>query len=207
MAALWRPASSGDVLLIQSPATRTGREKPERARRTSRPRVDRWLGGGVDRGRRRLRELGTSLLQGRRQGFARTRIVVHHQHADPVENRVTRSLRLGRNHRRVHAGLQWEGHGERGPLPGARTHRLDRPAMRVNQLADDREPEAEAAMAPRAGAVPLAERFEDVRQQRWRDSLARVAHDEAQGVVGAFELHLYSPAGWRELDRIRDQVP
>src|SRR5439155_25647875 len=105
------------------------------------------------------------------------------------------------------AGLQGEGHGERGPLPGARTRRLDRPAMQVNQLTDECEPEAEAAMAARAGAVPLAERFEDVRQQLWRDSLARIAHDEPHGVVAAFESHLYSPARWRELDRILDQVP
>ena len=63
----------------------------------------------------------------------------------------------------------------RAPFPFACAVRLHRSGMKLDQMADDGEPEAQPAMAPADGAVLLAEAIEHHGQEIRGDSLAVVA--------------------------------
>ena len=71
----------------------------------------------------------------------------------------------------------------------------------------DREAEAEAAVRARDGRVLLAERLEDVRQERRLDARAGVAHDDLDVRVLALHADVDPAALGRELHRVREQVP
>src|ERR687888_338594 len=71
---------------------------------------------------------------------------------------------------------QREPQGERGPLAGAATLRVRGSAVRLDDVPDDGEPEAEAAVRACGGAVGLAEALEDEGEEVRANALARVAH-------------------------------
>ena len=85
-----------------------------------------------------------------------------------------------------HAGAVGDHAGCRGnatvnvvPRLGLALH-IDPPAVRLHQLAGNRQPQpAAGAGGVAAGAVAAPEAVEDVGQLRWRDALARVAHLDA----------------------------
>ena len=60
------------------------------------------------------------------------------------------------------------------PRPGPSLARLDLAAVQLDDVADDREAEAEPAVRTRDGRVALAEAIEDERQQVRRDPFAVV---------------------------------
>src|SRR5207247_2379650 len=79
--------------------------------------------------------------------------------------------------------------------------------VQLDEMAHDREAEAEAAVATRARALRLAKAIEDVRQELRTDAGARVRHDDACLARPGFEHHVDATARWRELDRVRQEVP
>ena len=86
--------------------------------------------------------------------------------------------------------------------------RLHRAVVHLDDVADDGEPEAEAALAPRAGAGALAEALEDVGQERGVDPGAGVPHGELEAIVPARAAPRSPvPPGGRELDGVGEQVP
>src|SRR3954464_10919740 len=62
----------------------------------------------------------------------------------------------------------------RAPLPPAALG-ADRAAVQLDEVADDRQAEAETAMAPLRAGVPLAKPLEDVRQKCFRDARSGIA--------------------------------
>src|SRR5262249_52868049 len=82
----------------------------------------------------------------------------------------------------------------------------DRPAVEVDEVVDDREAEAEPAVAAGDGGIGLGEAVEEPRQELRRDALARVAygHDRRASVALARE-HDAAPRR-RELERVPDKV-
>ena len=66
------------------------------------------------------------------------------------------------------------------PCPFSFGLRLHRPAVQLDQVTHDREPEAEAAVRARGRAVRLPEALEDVGQELRRDALAGVADARAR---------------------------
>ena len=76
---------------------------------------------------------------------------------------------------RIWAVAERQRDGERRSLPRTRALGVDRSVMQLDDLADDREPETEAPMGPRARVVlPVA--LEEVWQEVRRDSLTHVPH-------------------------------
>ena len=89
----------------------------------------------------------------------------------------------------------------------ARARRFDPAAMRFDEMAADRQPEAEPAVRPRERAVGLAEALEEVGQELRRDAFPGVADADLDLRVDALQPHLDAAAAGRELDRVRQQVP
>ena len=117
---------------------------------------------------------------GERQAFA---VVVNDEHAQTVEARDVRRC-FDRRGRRMASTASTRRHrdqrdrqqdGERRAAILALAVGRDRAAVQLDQVLDEREAEAEAAVRARAGAVGLPEPLEDVRQHRGRDALAGVA--------------------------------
>src|SRR5207237_5427785 len=75
----------------------------------------------------------------------------------------------------------------------------DRPAVRLDQMLDDREPEPETAVAACRRAVRLSERLEYVRQELGPDALPRVGHRPLHAVGGALQADADGTAVLREL--------
>ena len=92
---------------------------------------------------------------------------------------------------------------ERRAVALARALRLDAARVQLDEVADDGEAEAEAAVAPGDGRVGLAEAVEDVREELGRDSLAGVGDRDLRLAVGPLEPHLHPAAGGGELDGVR----
>src|SRR5439155_19359524 len=91
---------------------------------------------------------------------------------------------------------------ERRPLPLALALDLDRAAVQLDQVVDDREPETQAAPA-----VGLLEGLEDVRQELRLDPLALVADGDDGLAVDAREPQEDAAAPGGELDGVREEVP
>ena len=72
---------------------------------------------------------------------------------------------------------------------------------------NERQPQPQPAVTPRAGRVGLPEAVEDERQELRLDALAGVADRDADMIGGALHPQLDAPAFGRELDRVREQVP
>ena len=86
--------------------------------------------------------------------------------------------------RRAVAGAAADGAGSmmRNVAPGAGVlfDRLHRAAVQLDEVPDDRQAEAEAAVRARRAGGALAEALEDVRQKRGVDAGAGVAHDDLE---------------------------
>src|SRR5439155_4173541 len=100
---------------------------------------------------------------------------------------------------------QGDGEGRSATGPGAR--RAHPAAVQVDQVPDDREPEAEAAMGAGASALRLSEAIEDVGQEFRTDPHPRVLDGDLGVAVGALETDFDTTLPRRELDRVRQQVP
>src|SRR5215510_9200794 len=79
--------------------------------------------------------------------------------------------------------------------------------MQLGQLFDQRQPQPQAAEAPRHRSVGLPEAVEDVRQKFRLDALAVVADDDADALGVALHSQFDLPAFGREFDGVREQVP
>src|SRR5690242_8784360 len=91
--------------------------------------------------------------------------------------------------------------GERRAEPGAGALDGHASAVQLDQVADDREAEPDAALArPASYVLRLAERLEHVRQKLRRDAAAGVGDDDAHVARVALEAELDLAAGRRELD-------
>src|SRR5262245_43257320 len=77
--------------------------------------------------------------------------------------------------------------------------------MELDDVMCDREPQSEAAGAPRV--LALTESLENVRQQIRIDTRARVAHADARDGTPAFEPQLNAAVLRGELDSVGQQVP
>ena len=156
-------------------------------------------------------DVGTVPPQDRLENLARVRLVVDHEDAEAVEPSARRGgwrLRLGRARRRLPGrDLDRQPHREGGALTLARALRVHGAPVQLDDVADDREAEAQAAVRPPGRGVALPEALEDVWEEGGRDALARVAHRELDVRVGGRELHLDAPVLGRELDRVREEVP
>src|SRR5438093_1432400 len=91
--------------------------------------------------------------------------------------------------------------------PGMPTSLTSRSAVQLDDVADDGQPESEAAVEPGRTAVGLLEPLEDVGQEGRADALPGVAHRDLDVGVDPFQHDLHAPALRRELDGVREQVP
>src|SRR5205823_6915678 len=123
-----------------------------------------------------------------------------------------RGSRLGRR-RRLRSGRilarsrERQGDGEGRPATGPGARRADPAAVQIDQVPDDREPEAEAAMGTGTAALRLSETIEDVWQESRADPHPRVLDRDLRVAVDALETDLDTPPPGRELDRVGQQVP
>ena len=74
------------------------------------------------------------------------------------------------------------------PQVGAVAVRLGAPAVRLDQLAHDREADSHAAVAAIEAAFALDEEIEDARQQIRRDTDTGVAHAQHRLVVAGLDF-------------------
>ena len=79
--------------------------------------------------------------------------------------------------------------------------------MELDELLDDGEAQAEAAVHARRRGVLLPEALEHVREKIGPDADAGVRHADLDVGVDALEPDLHPPAAGRELDGVRQQVP
>src|SRR6185503_20578431 len=94
-------------------------------------------------------------------------VVVDHQYPEPVQRRRTwnRGRGLAVRHRLRGCSTDRQAHEERGAFAFAVALRVRRAAVQLDDAADDREPDAEAALRARDRGVGLPELLEDVRQE------------------------------------------
>ena len=78
--------------------------------------------------------------------------------------------------------------------------------MRLDDVLDDREPEAEPSFAAPRRRVALAKTVEDVWQEHRVDALARVTNDDSPDVCVASDAHDDVPAGGGELEGVGHQI-
>ena len=92
-------------------------------------------------------------------------------------------------------------------MPGALAGRVHHAAVRLDDVAHNRQPEPEAAMAPGARPIGLPESVEDERQRHGIYPAARISNldDDLLGVGP--DSRVNGPAAVGELDRVRQQVP
>src|SRR5690349_18616159 len=109
----------------------------------------------------------------------------------------------GRLQRR--AGRAWESHDEGGTLPVTIAPRLDGAAMKLDDVAGDRQAKAETA-GGRLAALSLLELIEDAREQFWSDALAGVAYGDLRSIRLSREFDVDRATRWRELDGVRQHV-
>src|SRR5207253_7812811 len=99
-----------------------------------------------------------------------------------------------------------QAHGERRAGAVAAAFRGDPAAVELDEVADEGQPEADAAVHTGHRAVRLPEPVEDVRQERGGDAHARVADYEPRLVADAIDTHAHTAARRRELDRVGQQI-
>src|SRR5262247_3113691 len=89
----------------------------------------------------------------------------------------------------------------------ARALGLDRSAMQLDQVFDERQSKAESAVPSGARRVGLAEAFKDIGQEIRADAFARVAHGDANVRVNALQARFDAASLRGELDGVGEQVP
>src|SRR5262245_66655645 len=89
----------------------------------------------------------------------------------------------------------------------ARALGLDRSAMQLDQVFDERQSKAESAVPSGARRVGLAEAFKDIGQEIRADAFARVAHGDANVRVNALQPRFDAASLRGELDGVGEQVP
>ena len=173
--------------------------------------------------RERLQRLGdragrSDLAPGRpqdlRHQIARVPLVLDEQDPDAAERPLLaldgRARCLSRSHRASAStprATSGQPHDEAGAEARARALRRDRAAVKLDQVAGDREPDPEPALRARRRAVGLAEAVEDVGEELGRHARARVADLDRELALAAGEGDRHAPVRRRELDRVRDEVP
>src|SRR5215831_4423678 len=97
---------------------------------------------------------------------------------------------------------------ERRTLVWTAALRVDRTAMHLDQTLDEREAQAETALATIEAGVCLREWFEQMRQHLRRNSLTRVLHTHERAPAGRVRLDRHDglAISRREFDRILKQV-
>ena len=158
---------------------------------------------------------GTSRLEDFTHQRQRIRIVVDDQNLKPRE--IDRCRRLlawlctptlvvdvetcaGR-------GRSRQPHRKSGALSRAVAFGPDRASMQLDQLARDRQAEAQPAILPRETTVGLPKTLEDMRQELRRNAGAAIADHDLEVRVDAMQSHLHQAVTGREADGIRDQIP
>src|SRR5438093_11817650 len=166
------------------------------------------LRGGSDRAHAR-----PGLLEDRHDSLAGTRVVVHEQHPHAPQDEARVELPAAERRllcdlrRRLRGWGERQLDGEGRSLALALALDLDRAVVHLDEIADDREPETQAAMRPRGCAVALPEGLEDVRQEVGGDPLALVLDGEDGLLLGARQPQDDTAAPGGELDRVREEVP
>src|ERR1051325_9810234 len=79
--------------------------------------------------------------------------------------------------------------------------------MEPNEVVHERESEPESTVASRYGAVGLAKAIEDIGKKLRFDALTVVAHGDLGLRCPHSKPHANPSARWRELDRVREEVP
>ena len=159
--------------------------------------------------------LGAGGLEHRRQHRQRVLLVVHGQHAHIAQ--VTQWLRglqaLGCRvlppvvlRRRVH-NHGGQAHAKGRPLIGSGAVRVDRAAVQLHDVANDREPEPEPARVAGRRAFRLTEPFEDPRQEFPADADASVGNHDLDVRIDPFDSQLHTARSRGELHGVREQVP
>src|SRR5262249_36950029 len=100
-----------------------------------------------------------------------------------------------------------QGDGEGGAAAGAVALGGDAAAVQLDELLDQGEADAEAAVLAAGGGVGLAEALGEGGQEVGIDTPAVVAHDQAGLRVGAVERDLDPAPLEGELDGVGQQVP
>src|SRR5215510_15856340 len=91
-------------------------------------------------------------------------------------------------------GADRQRHIEGRALAFSRARGINRPAMQLDQVFDESQAEAEAAVPSSARRVGLAEAVKDVWQEIRADAFARVAHGDANVWVHALQLRFDATA-------------
>ena len=167
-------------------------------RRVALERLDRLLHGG------RHQHDGAEVLEAVLEPEPRVGVVLHHEDAEVVE---PRPLRPRPNHGRGDAigRVHGQGHRERRAQALSGALGADRPAVHLDEVPHDRQAEAETGDRP--PCVGLTEPVEDVRQDRRRNALARVAHLDDDVGPHALQREVHVSLVGRELDRVGQEVP
>ena len=147
------------------------------------------------------------LFQDQRDGLADLRFVVHDKDGDVVEPGARDQAAMP-----VHPafGLFEDGgyrelHGDGGPMSFARALGADRPAVHLDQLADDGQAQPETSGPSRRSDIGLTEALEHVREELGMDADPGVGDDEARARAGAGHGHADGAPGGVTIS-VRDQV-
>src|SRR5262249_33958244 len=92
-------------------------------------------------------------------------------------------------------------------LAFARAHCLNRSAMQLDQVFNERQSETKPAVPPGARCVSLSEAVKDIWQEIRANAFARVAHGDANVWVHAFQARFDAASLRCELYRVGKQVP
>src|SRR5688572_30130353 len=97
-------------------------------------------------------------------------------------------------------------HGERGTEFRSWTRSTHCPSVKIDQVPDNSQAEAQTPVRSRRRSVCLLEPLEHMWKEVGSDPDPAVFNADARHVGGAFEAHLYPPASRRELDRVCNEI-
>ena len=157
------------------------------------------VGGLGDDARSALRSVSKRLIRSRASGSSSmTRTLAP---SSETCSEIERGLAVGAARMLASVGCvasdcERQGDGEGRALAFAATFGGDASAVQFDEVLDDRQAEAEAAVVARGGGVGLAEAVEDVGQELGGDALAGVAHGDFDVRIDALEQR---PRRWPPL--------
>src|SRR5215470_5657989 len=98
--------------------------------------------------------------------MARLSVVIDQQHSQPIQ-RLRSGDSLGTTEDKLigRHSQQRKGHGKSRTLANAFTFSRDSPAMKLNQMPDNRQAQPQAAKAPGSRTIRLTKPIEDARQE------------------------------------------